>query len=502
MNTMNKFAFAALCASLCAQQTFAQNESDALRYSQSYITGSARSQGVGGAFGAVGADFSSSAINPAGLGLYRRNEFVFGSAVTHNTSKATYFGRTLEDTRGNFNIPTLGYVGTKVFSEMGQDRKNGLVSVSIATGLNRVNHFQENIRFEGQNNRNSLLDYFKYSANGLNSTEILNGFNSSQNNFANIPGATAYNYYLLDTSGSLNNYKALTDGKTYNLKQQQQQSVRGATTDFNISTAVNLSNWVYLGGGLIIRRTNAETTTSFSEDAQGTVAGYYSSSLRQNIITSGSGVGGNFGVILRPLDFLKLGIAAQTSIRMNMRDEYSMIVGANNDSANTVFDPNRSDFIDYEIVTPAKYTLSGAVTLSKYGFISVDVEHTDFSKMRMSSEIDFFSDANNAISSNYQSTTSYRIGAEAKIAEFYRLRAGYGMYQSPFKNDGGYDLNRYSISGGIGFLVDRIFIDAAVVHTYGNQLINPYTTGVKSNDVFAVNKYAIYNFVVSGGIRF
>ena len=42
---------------------FAQNELDVLRYSQNKLFGSARVQGVGGAFGALGADASAIAIN-------------------------------------------------------------------------------------------------------------------------------------------------------------------------------------------------------------------------------------------------------------------------------------------------------------------------------------------------------------------------------------------------------------------------------------------------------
>ena len=44
----------------------AQNETDALRYSQIFPAGSARFAGLGGAFGAIGADFSTLSFNPAG----------------------------------------------------------------------------------------------------------------------------------------------------------------------------------------------------------------------------------------------------------------------------------------------------------------------------------------------------------------------------------------------------------------------------------------------------
>ena len=47
----------------------AQNEVDALRYSRLSVVGTARYSGLGGAFGALGADFSTLSVNPAGIGL-------------------------------------------------------------------------------------------------------------------------------------------------------------------------------------------------------------------------------------------------------------------------------------------------------------------------------------------------------------------------------------------------------------------------------------------------
>ena len=49
----------------------AQTELDALRFSQTTITGTARSLGLAGATSAMGADLSAATLNPAGLGFYR-----------------------------------------------------------------------------------------------------------------------------------------------------------------------------------------------------------------------------------------------------------------------------------------------------------------------------------------------------------------------------------------------------------------------------------------------
>ena len=55
----------------------AQNEVDALRYSQQDIFGNARFAAMSGAFGALGGEFSSLSYNPAGIGMYQSNELTF-----------------------------------------------------------------------------------------------------------------------------------------------------------------------------------------------------------------------------------------------------------------------------------------------------------------------------------------------------------------------------------------------------------------------------------------
>ncbi|MEZ4907689.1 MAG: hypothetical protein R2771_08660 [Saprospiraceae bacterium] len=56
---------------------YAQSVEDALRFSRTENFSTARSMGVAGAFGAMGADFGTIGYNPATLGNYWRGEMVF-----------------------------------------------------------------------------------------------------------------------------------------------------------------------------------------------------------------------------------------------------------------------------------------------------------------------------------------------------------------------------------------------------------------------------------------
>ena len=68
--------------------SMAQDEYDALRYSQHYFGGTARSTSMAGSFGALGADFSSFSINPAGIGVYRSTEFTMTPAISWDNTES------------------------------------------------------------------------------------------------------------------------------------------------------------------------------------------------------------------------------------------------------------------------------------------------------------------------------------------------------------------------------------------------------------------------------
>ena len=83
---------------------YAQNEIDALRYSQSMFGSTARSFSMGGAFGALGADYSSMSSNPAGLGVYRRSEFSFSMGFANRNTDSDFLNRQRDENRFSFDL--------------------------------------------------------------------------------------------------------------------------------------------------------------------------------------------------------------------------------------------------------------------------------------------------------------------------------------------------------------------------------------------------------------
>ncbi|MFC2102726.1 TonB-dependent receptor, partial [Bacteroidota bacterium] len=89
---MKKILFIAILITMTWIELSAQTAQDALRYSRIFYNGTSRFVATGGAFGAVGADFSSIATNPAGLGMYRSAEVTFSPSVFSRSNTADYNG--------------------------------------------------------------------------------------------------------------------------------------------------------------------------------------------------------------------------------------------------------------------------------------------------------------------------------------------------------------------------------------------------------------------------
>ena len=89
---------------------FSQNADDAVLYSWTPMGGTALSMSMGGATGAIGGDFTSASINPAGLGLYRQSEWGISAGLAVASVKSNYLGSGDADRKVNFTIPTIQFV--------------------------------------------------------------------------------------------------------------------------------------------------------------------------------------------------------------------------------------------------------------------------------------------------------------------------------------------------------------------------------------------------------
>ncbi|MCB9245273.1 MAG: hypothetical protein H6606_02485 [Flavobacteriales bacterium] len=450
----------------------AQSDVDALRYSQSQPGATARSLGVVGAFGALGADLSSAAINPAGIGIYRNNQVIFSGAMLNTSANSTYLNSGFKDNEFNLNIPSLGLVFTNQHFNGRKPATEGWIFTNVSLGMTRSNSFTGVINYAGSNSSTSMLDYFASRANGLSKSQLGGKDSEFDNGFDDIE-TMAWEAYLIDSVGD-RMYAAAIDPNARTIHQKQVISTSGAMNEYHITLAANYSNKLFLGGGLNITSVRYNETDRFREtDDIDNGAIWDTWILQRELRTRGVGVSGRLGMIIKPVKWLRTGLALQTPTIFNLDDTYWDELASDLDDGNGYRFESKEGTFDYKVVTPMKTTLSAAAILAKKGFVSADVEMADYSTMRLRPTIDAFEVANDVIRTKYGKAVNIRVGGEY-VYDMYRFRLGYAHYGSPLENAEGANLKDNFITGGVGIRDKNWALDLALVHQRGERVVQPY----------------------------
>ncbi len=477
-----------------------QNENDALRYSLQSFGTTARSLSMGGAFGALGADFSSLSGNPAGIAVYRRSEFTFSPVLQFGSDDATYLGTTTSDNRANLGVGNLGFV-----LAFPRDKKtSGWMGTSFGFGYNRINSFSSRFAFEGINSNNSINDYFAEISNGISQ------YNLANDDAYQFDAGLAFNSYLTnpvaDTNVSDQYQAAIYNG---NLKQKGLITRSGSQGEIDISFAANYENKVYLGATLGIPYFRYSSTNVYEEYAlqnsvKDSISGktFKNSKYTQRLSTQGNGVNLKLGVIVKPIDMLRIGLAIHTPTYYEMNDQYSSKIYANFSEG---YLENRSPDgrFSYNLTTPFKAIASLGLIFLDQGLISVDYEYLNYSMARLNSNEYSFSDENRNIKDRFENGQNLKIGAEYRY-KIFSFRAGTVMQSSPYESGFTYkEGNRSAISytGGLGIKGDNFFLDLGYGYTKTSGNYTPYTLAAEETSSASVTS-TINRFMMTFGVKF
>lgn len=465
----------------------AQNWVDALRYSQTFAGGTARSTAMGGAFGALGGDFYSVSQNPAGLGVYRSSEFTFTPELYYNKTTSRYIGNEVEDYKYNFNISNLGYVAT-----FNKNKDEGFIGGSFAFGFNRLNNYHSNIIIEGVNTESSLGDLYVNSANygeGIGPVDPVDLLPFSEGLF--------YDSYVMDYDTVigqyfLNEYMKNADG-SYNIDQRNVLQRSGKMNEWVFSAGFNYGHFLYFGATFSITPIRFEERSNFTEFANTEYNDQFN--YYEKLKIRGTGYSGKFGIIVKPISLLRLGVAFHTPVAYYINELYEAniyssftgeITYPQDGYGNTIYDAEN----DYKIVTPYKVIGSAGVTLGKFAIISTDLEFIDYSSMRLrkgGDGYDFYEE-NQGVEAIYKSAFNIKTGVEFRIDKLY-LRGGFGYYGSPYKeSEINFDAYQYNYSAGIGFRDKNVIVGFAWSYKiYDERYIlyqmdgrRPYTSNLDS----------------------
>ena len=464
------------CALLCSLMASAQSYTEtALLFSRSRPGGSARVQGMGGVQNSLGGDYSSGYSNPAGLGMYNRSEFTFSPAFNSNSTSSDYLGESTSDSKSRLNLPGLSFV-----FHADKEGKLGFLGGTFGISFNRINDFNRSFTYQGTKTNNSIIDYFIQDATGTDQSQ----FDSDGFNY-NTPTGLAYNNYLISpqseyVGGDPTLYFSFVNGNP-TLQKEEVETSR-AQNQWSFSYGANLSDKIYLGGGLGITSLNYKSKKTFNETFKNDTLS--SLLLEENLSISGSGINAIIGSIIRPIEFFQFGISATSPTSYQITDNYSASMNTkwNNfqyDSITLLNEEKASTDViitDYSLATPWKFNGGVAFFIQKHGFISADIEYLNYGNAKYHSNTNgvSFTEDNSDIKSLYKSVINYRMGGEYRFKD-YRARAGYSFMPDPFKApQNGIDRKISSYSIGFGYRKQNFFIDAALVYSEGNASYRPY----------------------------
>jgi hypothetical protein len=457
---------------------YAQTPDDALRLSFDRNSGTARSLSLSNAMGALGGDYSSIGINPAGIAVYRSSEFTFTPSLHINTTSSDYYGTVGNDEKISFPLQQIGFVGT--YKPI-RESSGGLISTHFSIGYNRSNTYSKTTFMQSDGVESSLLDEFVYHADGLSPSQLnwsnrlrlaydarlLDPLNEAAEMDESLP--TAYYHAFEELNNEDTPGWGLDNG---GLNQRRLLTERGYAGDFHISGGANFSNAFYIGGTLGIASHNYKKEINHYEqvNAGNTHWDYLNNyTYEERLSTNAIGVNLKVGTIYKPVSALRLGIAFHSPTMYSIDEEYDYSVDLEPGFADyeTYYTPIQE--FSYNMRTPYKLVGSFAYIFDAAGLISLDYEFTDYSTMRFKSksnnsgsEAELMRELNNQVKETYARTHNLRIGAEVKPTEVISLRAGAALYQSPYSSKYlNTDDTFYSFSGGIGYRMNNMFIDFA-----------------------------------------
>ena len=497
----------------------AQSSIDALTLSDTELRGTSRFMSMAGAFTALGGDLSTLTQNPAGIGVYRGSDVALTLDLSFLSNKSSNIpgGATMNNT--NFDANTIGYVGTMNFGS------NSVMSTfSWGVSYNRLKSFTRNYRGSGIPLQTSMSNYIALMSDGIDPENMISKsgydpYQDSQINWMNIlafNGAITTPTIVTDNAGKVTDiyYDGLfqydvpaQDGKpaipattgTAGFKVRE----RGYADEYNIAFGGNLANVVQWGVDLGITDLTHEQWTSYDESLQG--ANIRAGNEYYDVIeegdcdwqidnwkkTTGTGFNLKFGLILKPVQELRIGVAVHTPTWYSMTTSYNANLTYGGSNRVQRDRGTNTAVYDWNLRTPWKLMFGLAGVIGGRGIISADYEYSAYDKMHTSDSYGDFDDYNDDIATYFRATNTLRLGAEFRVTPQFSLRLGYSYASSNVKSDAadnnleiytsgtnlGYTFNQSSnyVTAGLGYRTGGFYVDLAYVNRQRTSTYHCFT---------------------------
>ena len=284
---------------------------------------------------------------------------------------------------------------------------------------------------------------------------------------------------------------------------------RGRVDEFAINFGGSISNTLFWGVGLGITDMKYEYNQYYGESLGNTevydmpddpeavlVDGDMDLGFTNWSETKGTGYNLKLGVIVKPINELRFGLAFHTPTYYSLTDRFSQGLNTafypQNGASYTLQDGTDVYRMDYDLRTPWRFIGSVATVIGSKAILSADYEYVATDNIRVKD--DWEGNYNHFTENKYttedvkaylQGQHIIRLGGEYRINPSWSLRAGYSYQTGAAKNDVKedkvdvnvcgistaytYDLSTQYMTAGVGYRHNHFYLDLAYVHKYRNS---------------------------------
>ncbi len=567
---MKKLYILLTCASLGVAPMMAQSAIDGFRFSQTDIKGTARFMGMGGAFGALGADMTTLSYNPAGIGVYRSSDIGLTLNLDCQSSSALSGGAKGSETDTKFLLNNIGGVATFMLGS------SFLPNVNVGFTYNKSVSFNRVTTGVIPSLRNSITNYMAGVANSCDLTvgdvESTGSFDAYYPNDGGIAApwmdVLGYDSYFITPTGDPD-YPAWEGqfGEGTSGSAQFNETIQGAVNEYNIALGGNFRNLVYWGMdfGIIdldyslYSRWGERMNNAYVDTGSGVVRRMSSNiALDNDYWASGSGFNYKLGVIVKPIQELRLGFAFHTPTWYSITENYYAKTGfVYGDELRVTSSETPTGENSYNFRTPWRFIASVAGVIGGRFIVSADYDWQSYQYMNFSAYNPGYSwdggwwddpwfwgapaantadtgtragingayngpfgVTNSEIKQYYKTSGTLRIGAEFRVTPRFSVRAGYAYTSSPVKEKARDDkeiiqtsgtLTQYSfddathyVSCGLGYNFKSFYVDAAYMYKTRKSVWHAYTVDPGSEYISPSAKVSNNNnqVVLTMGFKF
>lgn len=538
---------------------YAQSPVDAYQISQNDLKGTARFMSMGGAFGALGGDLSTLSQNPAGIGVYRSNELGVSVDLDIQSATTNYMGLESNKKNTNFYLNNIGGVAAiRLNSKI-------LPNFNIGFTYNKGASFSRSYRGGIGSLKTSLSNYIAGIANSyeltdadVKSTNSYDPYNPGpQDRYVPWSAILGYDSYLISPEGPEDQpdwqgqFGNGTQGSGfYNVRES------GSLDEYNIAIGGNIANVLYWGMNFDIVSVDYNISSLWGESMRnayvynpevGRVQQMDANWGMTNLYNmNGTGFNYQLGLIVKPIQELRLGIAFHTPTYFNLtenfyaeRVDYDYPFKDGNYFAET--NDGNPTYNKINLQTPWKVIVSAAGVIGSKAIISMDYEWNSTRDMKYTEANDYSwgwndwddwgyysynaptpeQEANNQIKVMYRNTNTIRVGAEYRVLPSLSLRAGYSWTSSPVTREAKdqltnvptagtlanfrLDNNTQYITCGLGYRYGGWYIDAAYVWKHMSSTFQPFAADPSNVAATLMDPKVTFcnsQIVLSTGFRF